>query len=295
MQILGADVDALDELGRTFDQESRRLLGSVTVIDGTMRATWWSGVGATRFEADWHRTHAAAVRSVAQLLADASRALGTQSRQQRTASSGNDVAITAMFDASVVAVTDVAVGGTTPQSSSDRVRSDLQDLHDILDNGKSGSQAARETVSNAARALRTSDDPEVKSLASYILRNYGKDTQFVESPAFKMGSHGLVALGFILDAAKYSAEHKSVLEVVTRSTLDAGFSWGGAAAGGAAGAAACAELPIVGSVACGLAGAAIGGWAGNEVAHVVGDLAFDDYRVVEEEAPSGGGGGGGSW
>jgi hypothetical protein len=56
-----------------------------------MRSTWWSGVGATRFEADWHRTHAAAVRSVAQLLADASHTLTKQSRQQRDASGGDEI------------------------------------------------------------------------------------------------------------------------------------------------------------------------------------------------------------
>ncbi len=91
MQQLGADVDALEALSRTFDHESRRLFGSVTVIDSTMRSVWWAGIGAARFETEWQRNHAAAVRSVAQLLAEAARTVAAQSRQQRATSTDQKV------------------------------------------------------------------------------------------------------------------------------------------------------------------------------------------------------------
>src|SRR5690349_3734069 len=106
MQVLGADVDALDALSRTFEQESRRLLGSVTAIDATMRSAWWSGNDATRFDSEWQRTHASSVRSVAQLLADASHTLATQSRQQRGAS-GADEFYAVLFGSAFVAALDV--------------------------------------------------------------------------------------------------------------------------------------------------------------------------------------------
>ena len=68
MNTIGADVDELDALGRSFARESRGLGATVAVIDATVRSSWWQGPSATRFEADWHRAHAATMRTVADLL-----------------------------------------------------------------------------------------------------------------------------------------------------------------------------------------------------------------------------------
>ena len=57
MNTIGADVDELDALGRSFARESRGLGATVAVIDATVRSSWWQGPSATRFEADWHRAH----------------------------------------------------------------------------------------------------------------------------------------------------------------------------------------------------------------------------------------------
>ena len=94
MNTIGADVDELDALSRSFARESRGLGATVAVIDATMRSSWWQGPSATRFEADWHRAHAATMRTVADLLEHAARDLQTQARQQRTTSdaSGSVVA-----------------------------------------------------------------------------------------------------------------------------------------------------------------------------------------------------------
>jgi hypothetical protein len=263
-----------------------------------MRSTWWSGLCATRFESYWQRQHAAAVRVVAQLLSDTSGMLRAQSGSQRDASE-LDPALGVGSGTVLLTSPLAASNGMSQASDSDRALTNLEQLHEILDIGKDGSEAARESVRNAARALSTSGDPEVRSTAGYILSNFGKDTRFVDTPAFKWGGRGVAALGFLLDVAKYSAQHKSVVEVVTRSSLETGFSLAGAAGGAAVGAAACVEIPIVGSAACGFVGGVLGGLAGDEVGEVVGGLAFGDYRVVGVDAPretsrNGVGGGGGS-
>ena len=87
MNQLGADVDALDALTRTFDHESHKLIASMNAMNAMLHSTWWAGVNATRFEGDWRRQHAPSLRSVAQLLTDASQTLRTQVQQQRTVSS----------------------------------------------------------------------------------------------------------------------------------------------------------------------------------------------------------------
>ena len=101
MNQLGADVDALDALTRTFDHESHKLIASMNAINATLHSTWWAGVNATRFEGDWRRQHATSVRSVAQLLTGAAHTLRTQSQQQRTVSS-DSVPFTLVFEFALV-------------------------------------------------------------------------------------------------------------------------------------------------------------------------------------------------
>lgn len=119
MHQLGADVDALDALTRTFDHESHKLITSMNAINATLHSTWWAGVNATRFEGDWRRQHATSLRSVAQLLTDASQTLRTQSRQQRTVS---DTELTAIvfggaFIASLHAIQQFALDGISTSGS----------------------------------------------------------------------------------------------------------------------------------------------------------------------------------
>src|SRR4051795_12649523 len=93
MNQLGADVDALDVLTRSFDHESHKLVASITAINATLQTTWWAGVKAGRFESDWRRQHTTSLRSVAQLLTDASQALRAQAQAQRTVSDAELTAI----------------------------------------------------------------------------------------------------------------------------------------------------------------------------------------------------------
>jgi hypothetical protein len=280
MQVLGADVDDLDALARTFEQESRRLTGSVTMIDAAMRSTWWSGSDAARFETDWQRTHASAVRSVAQLLADASHTLTTQSGQQRQASGGDDIVVGALVGAAVATATSDIFSGFAADGAREKLDK-IGKLEQILESEGEAGRAARDSVVNAARELSTSSSAEDRSAAGYILAKYGGDTKFVDTTAFEAGTAGLATIGFFLDVAKYSSEHKSVVEVVTRSGLNTAGSVLGADAGAEAGAALGTMIaPGPGTVVGGVIGAVFGGIAGHEAADIVGGIAYGDYRLV---------------
>ncbi|MCA1823593.1 MAG: hypothetical protein LC640_04885, partial [Frankia sp.] len=195
---------------------------------------------------------------------------------------GNPVSFVEWDGHMAVSIGDNAADEARPEAPEDLVRELVGTLNAAGEAGK----AARKSVQNAARALAGSDDPVVRSRASFILSNFGKATRFAEHPWFKKGTRGFAALGWLLDVAKYSAEKKSPLEAYTRASINAAASYAGAVAGGAAGAAACSPLTVP-TVLCAAGGALFGGVAAGAAGEVVGDLIFEDV-VVYDACPPGG-------
>lgn len=87
MAQLGADVEALDQLARRFDEEAAKIEQTVSIISSQVNSTWWQGTDADRFRSDWESAHTSALRQVAEQLKSAGQACSSQANQQRQTSS----------------------------------------------------------------------------------------------------------------------------------------------------------------------------------------------------------------
>src|SRR3954452_17753656 len=83
---LGADVAAVDSLGRVVNDESERLRRSLRTVDGMVVTVWWQGADADRFRTAWGGDLRAKGGQAAEALALLARHLAAQADQQRRAS-----------------------------------------------------------------------------------------------------------------------------------------------------------------------------------------------------------------
>ena len=104
MAQLGADVDELERLGRTFEREAARLVAARAQLDGALASTVWTGPDADGFRSRWRSTMATQLRAVDVSLREQSSVLQRQADEQRAAS-----------DAGGGGVRPVAFAGPTPQ------------------------------------------------------------------------------------------------------------------------------------------------------------------------------------
>jgi hypothetical protein len=86
MAQLGADVEQLDRLARTFQTEASRLERSASVLRGLVASVTWMGPDAGRFRGQYNQAMAPQLAAVARALTDEARNLGRQATQQRQAS-----------------------------------------------------------------------------------------------------------------------------------------------------------------------------------------------------------------
>jgi hypothetical protein len=88
MTQLGADVDALEELRRSFTREAQRLESSVSNIDAAVRQVWWRGGDGTGFRASWQSTHAPNLHSAVATLTEQAGIVARNRSEQVSASGG---------------------------------------------------------------------------------------------------------------------------------------------------------------------------------------------------------------
>ncbi|PQE00381.1 hypothetical protein CYL16_12230 [Mycobacterium sp. EPG1] len=87
MALIGADVDQLRLLSRTFDQSAERLEAMAVEVTSRLTSTAWSGPDADRYRAQWQGESLALVRSVAGALRSAVSVLERNAAEQDNASS----------------------------------------------------------------------------------------------------------------------------------------------------------------------------------------------------------------
>jgi hypothetical protein len=86
MAQLGADVEQLDRLARTFQTEASRLERSASVLRGLVASVTWMGPDAGRFRGQYNQAMAPQLAAVARALTNEARNLSRQATQQRQAS-----------------------------------------------------------------------------------------------------------------------------------------------------------------------------------------------------------------
>jgi hypothetical protein len=90
---LGADVDALDRLGRGLQRESQRVAGVRDQLQAMLSGVRWTGPDADRFRSDWRSTMAPQLGRAADALRTQSAVLQHQARDQRLASEAASAAM----------------------------------------------------------------------------------------------------------------------------------------------------------------------------------------------------------
>ena len=86
MAQLGADVEQLDRLARTFQTEASRLERSASVLRSLVASVTWMGPDAGRFRGQYNQAMAPQLAAVARALTNEARNLNQQATQQRQAS-----------------------------------------------------------------------------------------------------------------------------------------------------------------------------------------------------------------
>jgi hypothetical protein len=95
MAQLGADVDELDRLGRTFERAAERLRGSRDHLQSALAGVSWMGPDADGFRTTWRTSMSAQLGEIADVLRSQSTVLQRQAREQRTASESGGIALVA--------------------------------------------------------------------------------------------------------------------------------------------------------------------------------------------------------
>ena len=105
-------------------------------------------------------------------------------------------------------------------------------------------------ASAIGRALRTADNPAVRSAAGRLLRSAGELSRFANAPLFRIGGPVLAIAGFGIDVASSLSRGRGPVEAGVRAGLKAG----GGLLGATLGAAACVTETVAtsgfGIVAC---------------------------------------------
>lgn len=83
---LGADVEHLDRIARSFQEESKRITAVATTLTSDITAAWWKGNDQAKFVSEWNATNAPTIKRVAAMLRAQCEALRRQADQQREAS-----------------------------------------------------------------------------------------------------------------------------------------------------------------------------------------------------------------
>jgi uncharacterized protein YukE len=82
----GADPDQLEQLAKVLSRQAATLRDSERALSAMVAGVAWQGPSATRFRSAWKGGHAAKLVLAATELGSASRELGIQAAQQRSAS-----------------------------------------------------------------------------------------------------------------------------------------------------------------------------------------------------------------
>ena len=81
----------MEQLAAVFEREAKALRSSASTVDLQLRRSFWRGPDADRFISSWNRRDLAALRHVADQLAELARDVRKQADQQVQASSGTNV------------------------------------------------------------------------------------------------------------------------------------------------------------------------------------------------------------
>lgn len=86
MAQLGADVEQLDQLARTFNEEAGKIQQAVSRISGQVNGVWWKGPDADRFRNEWEGTYRNQLQRIADELRQQATKVRNQAQQQRQTS-----------------------------------------------------------------------------------------------------------------------------------------------------------------------------------------------------------------
>lgn len=86
MSQYGADVEALDNLSRKFEEESGKIQQATSTISSQLQSVWWKGPDAERFKSDWESTHKTALTRIGESLTQAANHCRKQAAEQRQVS-----------------------------------------------------------------------------------------------------------------------------------------------------------------------------------------------------------------
>jgi hypothetical protein len=83
---LGADVDQLDHLCRTFQAEAAKIQQTISVISGQVHGAWWEGNDGRNFRSQWDGEFRGRLAQVQHALEATGQAVARQANQQRAVS-----------------------------------------------------------------------------------------------------------------------------------------------------------------------------------------------------------------
>jgi hypothetical protein len=128
MGLVGADVDQMHALARTFEQAAERLDAAAATVTGTLSSVSWSGPDAERHRGQWHGESRAAMRSVAAALREAASVVARNASEQEQASAARSGASTGPLTPAVPQ----ALQPILPHSVDGQPLSPLVDIRDFL-------------------------------------------------------------------------------------------------------------------------------------------------------------------
>jgi uncharacterized protein YukE len=88
MALLGADVEALRNLGTRLSAGSNEIQNQKNQLNNMLDGVDWRGPDAEAFRDDWRSNHLPALDRIAQALEEAGRQAGRNAQQQEEASRG---------------------------------------------------------------------------------------------------------------------------------------------------------------------------------------------------------------
>ena len=86
MAQLGADVEALDQLARRFNEEAQKIQQAISTISSQIDTTWWQGPDAERFRNNWQSSFRGQLQRIGESLGQAAQQCKRQADQQRQVS-----------------------------------------------------------------------------------------------------------------------------------------------------------------------------------------------------------------
>lgn len=319
-QMWGADVEALDRLGRDLDAAAEQLASIRSRLRARIHASPWQGNDAGRFASDWDGVHRTALGAAQDALRAAGETVRRNASEQRRASSvaGSTPAMAALGGAATGAL----VGSPSAGGGSDLVRDVLRDLSRT--NDAVGNLAEWMTHGGLVqfRPRWPAGTPgglggQFRSLSDMTpwerLKAVGAEESWVTKP------HQGAARGSWESVGKWSARTGAVLSfaegsydqwttdtddpslstearvtraATTGTTTAAGAAagaWAGAQLGGAVGSVGGPVGAAAGVVVGGVVGGALGSEAGQALGHMAADTAGDIADGLSDGLESAGG------